>query len=144
MIHATSPAALCAAGLLCVGALSGCATVNTCVSWVDYETVQAAYDDSALVVSGTALPSTGTVNIFGLNVPLHEIDVDEVLKGEVAGTLLVAGAPQTCPGPGPDLLERDDAIILFLIHDAGTWRIITPYDGVVPMPADGTLPFDPE
>lgn len=139
-----SPAALCAAGLLCVGALSGCAAATTCVSWVDYETVQAAYDDSTLVVSGTALPSTRTVSVFGLDVPQHEIAVDEVLKGEVDGTLLVAGAPQTCPGPGPDQLERDDAIILFLIHDAGTWRMITPYDGVVPLPADGTLPFAPD
>ena len=59
-------------------------------------------------------------------------------------TLIVAAAPETCPGPGPDPLDRDDAVILFLVHDGdtGTWRTITPYDGVELLPADGALPFD--
>ena len=139
-----SPAALIgAAGLFCVVGLSGCAT-GTCVSWVDYDTVQAAYDDSELVVMGTALPSTGTVTLFGMNVPQHEIAVDEVLKGDHTGPLVVAAAPETCPGPGTDRLNIDETVILFLHNDGGTWRTITPYDGVVPLPADGTLPFDPE
>ena len=133
-------------GLFCVVGVAGCATASTCVSWVDYETPQAAYNDSTLVVTGTALPATGTVRIFGLDVPQHPVLVDDLLKGEYTEPLLVAGAPQTCPGPGPDQLDRDDTVILFLIRDtdAGTWRMITPYDGVVPLPADGTFPFDLE
>jgi hypothetical protein len=129
--------------------LTACTTVETCVSWVDYETAQDAFDDTALVVVGTAEPTGGTRNVFGTNVPVYAIDVAETLKGSAPDNLEVTPTPLTCMGDGVsefvdgvDPLATSDELILFLYDDEGSWRTITPYDGVLPLPGDGTLPFE--
>jgi hypothetical protein len=131
------------------GMLTGCTTVETCVSWVDYETAQDAFDDTALVVVGTATPTGGTRNVFGTDVPVYAIDVDETLKGSAPDRLEVTPTPLTCMGDGVsefvdgvDPLATSDELILFLYDDEGSWRTITPFDGVLPLRGDGTLPFE--
>ena len=127
--------------------MTGCAaTATTCVSWVTHDDPQAVYDDAMLVVTGTTLPSTSTASIFGVQVPLHEVVVTVVLKGEAPeGTLLVAPAPYTCSTTQTvDSLDTDETLILLLTNSEGVWRPLTPTDGVIPLPDDGVLPFDPQ
>ena len=135
-----------AAGL---GMLTACVRTETCVSWVDYETAQDAFDDTALVVVGTAEPAGAMRNVFGTDVPVYAIDVAETLKGSAPDRLEVTPTPLTCMGDGVsefvdgvDPLATSDELILFLYDDEGSWRTITPYDGVLPLAEDGTLPFE--
>lgn len=131
-----------------VGMLTACVRSGICVSWVDYETPQQAYDDATLVVVGTAEPTGSTRDVLGVPMPVYAIDVAETLKGESPTDLLVAPAPLTCMGgasefpDGIDPLATDDELVLFLHLDDEGWRLITPFDGVLPMPADGVLPFE--
>lgn len=136
--------------LLVAGAvlgLMGCTTPQTCVSWVDYETPQDAFDDAGLVVRGTPEPTGGTRNVFGVAMPVYAIDVAEVYRGEAPERLEITAAPLTCMGEGVseypdgvDPLATDDEVLLFLSDTEGSWRTMTPYDGV--LPADGVLPFE--
>lgn len=129
------------------GALSGCVT-HTCVSWVDFETAQDVYDDAQLVVRGTDTGVVGVRGVFGVAAPVHRIEVLEVLGGSDPGaTVDVASTPMTCMGdageyPDGDPLDVEGEVILFLTDADGGWRLITPFDGVLPMPDDGVLPFE--
>ncbi len=125
-------------------ALGGCtSTTETCVLWTDYSTPQEAYDAATLVVVGHALPSTSTQTLYGESVPRQEIVVSNVLKGESPEALWVSPAPITCNGPAATApLKTDDTIILLLVRDKDVWLTITPSDGVLVAPADGSLPFD--
>lgn len=131
-----------------VGMPTGCARSEICVSWVDYETPQQAYDDATLVVLGTAEPTGSTRDVFGVPMPVYTIDVAETLKGEAPDALEITPTPLTCMGDasqfpdGVDPLATDDDLVLFLHRDDTGWRPITPYDGVLPAPADGVLPFE--
>jgi hypothetical protein len=129
---------------LALGAgLTGCATESTCVDWVSYATAQDAYDDASLVVVGTVGEPTGSATLFGVLVPLREVAVDDVLKGESPALLEVASSPVTCSAEtSPDSLETDERIAILLINDGGTWRTITPSAGVLPAPEGEPLPFD--
>jgi hypothetical protein len=130
-----------------LGMLTACVTQQMCVSWVDYETPQHSFDDSTLVVVGTAEPTGATRTVLGVPMPVYAIDVAETLKGEPPDDLLVTPAPLTCMGDasefpdGVDPLATDDELVLFLQRD-GEWRLLTPYDGALPMPDDGMLPFE--
>lgn len=133
-----------------LGMLTACVTEHICVSWIDWETPQEAYDDSRLVVVGTAEPTGASRNVLGVAMPVYAIDVAETLKGEAPDDLTVTPAPLTCMGDasefpdGVDPLATDDELVLFLHLDEGTWRLINPYDGALPVPADGMLPFEVE
>jgi hypothetical protein len=83
--------------------LTGCATTHTCVSWVDFETPQDVYDDARLVVRGTVDEVVGTRDVFGVDAPVHRVEVTEVLGGEHPGsTIDVASTPLTCMGDAGD------------------------------------------
>lgn len=130
--------------------LTGCVTQQTCVSWADYSDPQDAYDDARLVVRGEVGEVVGTRDVLGVAATVHRIDVEEVLKGADPGlTVDVAATPITCTGgeiyPDGDPLLVDGPVILFLIDPSDTagWRLITPFDGVLPVPEDGVLPFVP-
>lgn len=131
-----------------LGMLTACVSTETCVSWIDFETPQDAYDDAALVVLGTAEPTGATRDVFGVAMPVYAIDVAETLKGEAPAGLQVAPAPLTCVGEasqfpdGVDPLAIDGEIVLFLHREDGAWRTITPFDGVLRVPADGEPPFE--
>ena len=135
---------------LAAGALTGCVTPQTCVSWVDFETPQAAYDDAGLVVRGDPGDVVGVRAVFGVASPVHRVEVAEVLKGVDPGaTIDVAAVPLTCMADGEefpegDPLDVDGELILFLYREPDGWRLITPFDGVLPVPDDGVLPFEVE
>jgi hypothetical protein len=135
--------------VLLAGALTGCITKHTCVSWVDFETPQDAYDDARLVVRGAAGEVVGVRDLYGVAAPVHRVEVLEVLGGSDPGaTIDVASTPLTCMGdageyPDGDPLDVEGELILFLTRaEGGGWRLMTPYDGVLPMPDDGVLPFE--
>jgi hypothetical protein len=131
-----------------LGMLTACVTQQMCVSWVDYETAQEAYDDANLVVVGNAVPTGATRDVFGVPMPVYAIEVSETLKGDAPAELEVTPTPLTCMGDasqfpdGVDPLATDDELVLFLYFEAAGWRPITPYDGTLPMPDDGVLPFE--
>ncbi|HEY0238207.1 MAG TPA: hypothetical protein VGC37_06145, partial [Friedmanniella sp.] len=82
---------------------------------------------------------------------VHEVAVHEVLKGELPGPgqVPVASTPVTCTGgddvyPDGDPLDVEGRVIVFLTtsESGDTWRTLTPTDGVLPVPAEGRLPFE--
>lgn len=128
--------------------LTGCGvSTHTCVSWVWFDTPQAVYDDARLVVRAEVGDVVGTRHVLGVDSPVHRVEVVEVLKGESPGPQFdVASTPVTCTG-GDDFLEGDPLevdgeVILFLFDLDGGWRLLTPVQGVLPWPPDGTLPFE--
>lgn len=129
--------------------LTGCVTQQTCVSWVDFETPQDTYDDAQLVVRGTVDRIVGTRGVYGVAAPVHRVEVEEVLGGDDPGSVIeVASTPMTCMGdageyPDGDPLAVDGEVVLFLTDSEGGWRLITPFDGVLPVPENGVLPFVP-
>ena len=131
-----------------VGMLTACSPTGTCVSWHDYDSPQALFDDTRLVVVGTAEPTGETRDVIGVPMPVYRIDVEETLKGEAPDPLEVTSAPLTCMGDASELpdgvnpFETPDELILFLYADTGGWRAMSPFDGVLAMPADGVLPFE--
>jgi hypothetical protein len=131
-----------------LGMLTACVTEQTCVSWVDVATPQESFDTANLVVVGTAEPTGATRDVFGVPMPVYSIDVAETLKGEAPGDLTVTPTPLTCMGDasefpdGVDPLATDDELVLFLYFEEAGWRPTTPFDGVLPVPDDGVLPFE--
>ena len=122
--------------------LAGCTTTASCASWVDYSDLQDAYDDSTLVVVGTSGAVVRTTHLMGVEVPVHTITVEQVLKGDAPDPLEVARIPDACSAePLPDPLDTDDRVILMLLDVEGVWRLLTPYDGVLEAPAGEPLPF---
>lgn len=123
--------------------LAGCTTETTCADWVTYESAQDAYDDAALVVIGTTSDPTGTVKVLGVDVPVHPVRVEKVLKGDAPESLTVAQTPMTCGAdPVPDPLAADGRVILMLANAEGVWRPLTPFTGVLEAPVGDPLPFE--
>jgi len=123
--------------------VAGCTTTSVCADWVDFATPQEAYDEAVLVVVGTSGETLGTTNVLGVDVPVHPIQIDHVLKGDAPASLEVAQTPMTCGAdPVPDPLDTDARIVLFLADIEGVWRPITPYDGVLDAPEGDPLPFE--
>lgn len=130
--------------------LTGCVTSRSCVDWVQYATPQDAFDDAAAVVVASSEPTATTVEVYGSQLPVYDLSISEVLKGDVdLGPLQVASTQFTCNGEGDeypnghDPLDVGGSLIIFLYRaDDGRWRTITPTDGVLPLPADGSLPFE--
>jgi len=131
-----------------LGMQTACVSQQVCVSWVDFETPQDAFEDATLVVVGTAEPTGSTRDVFGVAMPVYAVDVDQTLKGETPDDLTVTPTPLTCMGDasefpdGIDPLATDEQLVLFLHREGSEWRPITPHDGVLPMPDDGVLPFE--
>ena len=133
--------------------LTSCAALTPqagqCVSWIDVSDPQTAYDEADAVVIGTLAATENTVNLYGVDAAVHELTITEVVKGEPeqARTLRVVSTPVTCTGddiyPDGDPLDVEGEQIVFLnISKPGdTWQLITPNNAVLPVNADGTLPF---
>lgn len=153
---AGAAAALASAVMLasCSAGGGGFPRAEACVSWVDFQTPQDAYDDADVVLVGQSSPADGSVDMFGLAAAVHEIAIGGILKGELpdAGRVQVASTPVTCTGGDTyrdgDPLDTGGDLILFLREpgdDHGdVWHLITPFDGVFPVPDDGSLPFETE
>lgn len=118
--------------------LSGCMPqAQSCVSWAGYDSVDAVFADSELVVRGTVTPTKKTTQLLGYDAAVHTVAVRQVLKGDAsAGTALpVASTPITCSGdkvyPEGDPLDVSGEVVLFLTSDeSGVWRTLTPFEGV--------------
>lgn len=142
--------------VVATGALCSCAGFpgvrsEMCVTWVSFDPPQAAFDEATAVVIGEPAATGTTVEMFGVAATVHEVAVGEVLKGEIpdAGTIRVASTPMTCTGgsvyPDGDPLDVEGEVIVFLHGpEDGVWHTLTPFDGVLPLPGDGTLPFEAE
>lgn len=131
------------------GMLTGCTTTTaSCVSWHVYDDPQQLFDDTRLVVIGTPEPTGATRDVTGVRMPVYLIEVEETLKGEAPDPLEVTPAPLTCMGDaseypdGVNPFETSEEVILFLYADPSGWRAMSPFDGVLPVPADGVLPFE--
>lgn len=133
--------------------LSGCSsnemTVGTCVSWADVSDPQDAFDSAEVVVVGTAEPSAKTASLYGVDAAVHTVNVTDVISGGLEpGSIEVVSTPVTCTGdevyPDGDPLDVDGEVIVFLGQGdiEGTWSLTGPRDTVLPLPADGSLPFD--
>lgn len=131
-----------------LGLLTACVTTQTCVSWHFYDSEQELFDDAGLVVTGTAEPTGTTREVIGVSMPVYRLDVTETLKGDATEPLEVTPAPLTCMGgeseypDGIDPFATDAESVFFLVRDGGSWRAMTPIQGVLPLPDDGMLPFD--
>lgn len=128
--------------------LTACTTEHVCVSPHWYDSVDELADDADLVVTGQVIGTDGTERLYALDATVHVVEVDRVLKGDIeAGELRVVSTPETCSGgrglyPDGDPLDTDDEVQMFLHRDKTFWRTQTSLQGVVPIPADGTLPWD--
>jgi len=129
--------------MLVAGALAGCTSTQTCVLWVGYETEQDAYDAATLVVIGTPEEVVGETSVYGASVPLHRMQVEQVLKGELTEPLDAARMIDSCGGDvPPDPLDTDRRIILMIDKYKGTWHALSPEDGVIDFPEGTELPFE--
>lgn len=144
-----------ALGVLGLLAASGCASdpgrgvkAEACVSWADLSDPQAAFDEADAVIIGRSSASTTVTNMYGLDAAVHDVEVLQVLKGDLADTEAIAATPETCttgaPYPSGDPLNADEDLLLFLTQPAGgtPWSTVTPLDGAQPAPKDGSLPFE--
>jgi hypothetical protein len=130
------------------GMLSACSS-TTCVSWHVYDSEQQLFDDTELVVVGTAEPTGATREVIGVTMPVYRIEVADILKGEAPDPLEVTPAPLTCMADrseypdGVNPFDAGDESVFFLYDDdASGWRATSPYQGVLPVPDDGVLPFE--
>jgi len=140
-------------GVAAILLLSGCSsnemTVGTCVSWVDVSDPQDAFDSAEVVVVGTAEPSEKTASVYGVDAAVHTVNVTNVISGDLEpGSIEVVSTPVTCMGdevyPDGDPLDVDGDVIVFLDQGdiEGAWSLITPFDTVLALPDDGSLPFE--
>ena len=83
------------------------------------------------------------MKVLGVDVPVHPVQVEKVLKGDAPESLTVAQTPMTCGAdPVPDPLETDVRVILMLSNSEGVWRPLTPTTGVLEAPVGDSLPFE--
>lgn len=134
----TSALALVITGL----GLSGCSllpTSGTCIGWTDHETPKEALNDSTLSIIGQPHSTDQTINLFGERAAVYDVEVQQVLKGdiEVGDTLPIISTPVTCTGDDVyrdgDPLDTQDTLVFFLIKAEGhdEWRTISPFQGVL-------------
>lgn len=122
-------------------------TSETCVSWVDFDSAEAAFDDASVVVIGYATPTAITSEVLGIDARVYEVQIGEVLKGDVApGEIIsVVSTPVTCTGGDPysfgDPLDTSAEIVLLLNQPAGAEHLqpLTPLWGVIPLADDPGL-----
>ncbi|MET3809772.1 hypothetical protein [Arthrobacter sp. UYEF3] len=130
--------------------LSGCwlnpgaVRTDVCVDWVSFETMQQRFDHAGAVVIGTPLKRDGETRSYGYQANVHEVAVEQVLKGGLGlGTVRVAARPVTCGKtyPAGDPLDDGSRKLMFLTDQNGEWFTMTPDQGTVQFPAGTPLPF---
>ncbi len=130
--------------------LAGCTTTSACLDYVSYGSPTEMAEASVLVVTGRQTPTGETVDQNGAFVAVHEIEIDRVLKGDVATDTIAAVAPagdcfevgSTIDDKG-SILNVDGMAEFFLVWNRDHWVTLTPFEGVEPVPASGDLPWDP-
>ncbi|QNO38564.1 hypothetical protein H4J02_06075 [Protaetiibacter sp. SSC-01] len=123
-----------AAAALAASALSACGpTARTCVDWVVFDDAQGAFDEATLVVIGVADEADGSIELLPGPGELHRVDVERVLKGELAVEELRAAAPRDyCvaepPQPADDPIPAGERVILFLHPASADPEAVRPDD----------------
>ena len=120
------------------GSLTGC-TTQACASWVSFETdAERAAGSQAVVVTSSAEPD-GTARIMEYDTNVYLVTVDAAEKGDIAvgDRIRVASTADACGtypygDAGGDPMLGPAPLRLFLDEEGGTWRTITPFDGVRP------------
>lgn len=148
------PGVLAAALLLSTAAVAGCSggpfvRSEMCVSWVSFDTPADAAADTAYVASGRVVERAGTARSFETDASVWLVEVDEWITGDGPDEIEVISTPTTCTAggtyPDGDPLEEamgHERVVLFLYDEAGTWRTITPMQGIVPAGDDGGIPTE--
>ncbi|MFJ6678566.1 hypothetical protein ACIQLK_05475 [Microbacterium sp. NPDC091382] len=135
-----------AVGLVVLGvALAGCdgvrlpfVEVQACASWVSYETDEERAAGSQAVVVTSSVEPDGMTRIMEYDTNVYLVTVDVAEKGNIAAgdRIRVASTADACGAPygdadGDPMLDSGP-LRLFLYDEGGTWRTITPFDGVRP------------
>ena len=135
---------------LAASALTGCATAS-CGGWVHYESPADLARDATLVVVGVASETDETVRLMGVTAAVHEIVVEQVLKGELDElTIGVGSTPDACSYddstyyPEGDPLDIDGRAEFFLTTREGGLATLTPFQAAIPIPEGSELPWDPD
>lgn len=121
-------------------AISGCGETTaavSCPSWAGFPTVQEKYDAAELVIVASSTTRDGTAPIFGVDAHSYEVDVDQVIKGQLdGGSIRVSSTPDSCGGeaeyPEGDPLELATPVLIFATEQDGEWFTLTPFDGTHP------------
>lgn len=146
MPRRTSTAAALASVLLLLP-LPGCTlpsivTSQACASWVDFTTPVDAADEADAVALGRIVDQAGNTTYEGITTNTWNVEVDEWLKGDGEGEIIVTSLPRTC-GDDRDTMSRFQSVeelVLFLRDDESGWQTITPFQGAVPASPDGEIP----
>lgn len=125
--------------------LTGCSVSGQCADWVVFDTPADALADATSAVIGTVGEKDGTAGILGYTVNGWTVQVDEWVKGSGGDTIRVLSSPVTCsegsPYPTGDPFEAASGPQVIFLHDEdGALRTLTPYQGIVPVAPDGTVP----
>ncbi len=136
-------------------AASGCAVLPgtktiACPSWVHFETPADAVADSDAVVIGSVAGPDGTARYMEVGMAAWTVEVDAVLAGDAVSdgdTVRVVSTADPCSGTAVyddgDPLDAEGAQLLVFVNDiGGTLFTLTPYQGVLEVPPDGTIPTE--
>ena len=119
-----------------------------CPSWVHFETPADAVEESDAVFIGTVLESAGTQHHMEVEMSAWTVRVDTVLAGDAVDegeSVRVVSMADPCSGEavyddGDPLDAVSEQRLLFTNSYEGERWTLTPYQGVLPAPADGEIP----
>lgn len=121
---------------------------TACPSWVHFETPADAVEDSDAVFLGTVTGLDGTARYLEVGMSAWSVRVDEVLEGDAVSpgdSVRVVSTADPCSGTAVyddgDPLDAEGEQLLIFVHELeGALYTLTPYQGVLPAPIDGTIP----
>jgi hypothetical protein len=152
-----------AVGVLVVGVASlttsACASTQAaaCADWGKFESPADAAADADAVVLGTVTGQGHDVAVMGGDAHTWTIKVSAWVRGHGDSPIVVSPMPDHCAAedplyPGGDPLRpfADDGTPVMLFLNEGdaynlerrAYTTLTPYQGVIPAPADGQLPAE--
>ena len=139
--------------LLLAPLLTGCVGQSNepCVMYPDLSDPVDAAAGADVVIIGEEIGPDGAESFYGTPgiATVHRVHVDQVLKGSLdEAEIHVLSMPQSnCSDggryPNGDQLDVDGPAEYFLTDEEGRWQTPTPMDGVLEIPDDGELPWDP-
>jgi hypothetical protein len=132
--------------LVAVAVLAGCAPTVACADWPTDLTEQALYEEATFVAVGFVNERAGSIPSLTGQARAYSFFVDELLKGDADEGLVVIGSrPESCTDGGPygtgDQLLTDDRVLVYATDEGDGLLLITPYQGVTPLPEGSPLPF---
>ena len=123
---------------------------DKCDDWPVYATPSEALEQADWVVTADVAQVVGSETIYGTEAHVYSVRTVglPLFKGDAVGheNLKIISTPQKCPAGDPypegDPLLDQKRVILFLTREGteGTWRTITPKQGVLPATGGTSLP----